>query len=67
MCLKFMQNQSCKVCNSDLEVESRCKFCDEPTQLFCHTCGIPTKKIMHPACMVIDVNSMLIEAYHHKN
>lgn len=62
-----MYNKNCKVCNSDLEIEKKCKLCDEPTHLFCHTCGIVTEKVMHPACMVIDVNSMLIEAYHHKN
>ncbi len=50
----------CVICDSLLEVEQRCKFCNEPTRLFCHTCGVMAKKISHPACMIIDVNSMLI-------
>ncbi len=60
-----MQNKSCKICDSKLEVEHRCKFCKEPTRLFCHTCGIATEKIMHPACMIIDVNSMLVKVSQH--
>ena len=58
-----MENKSCKLCGSKLEVEKRCKVCDEPTRLFCHTCGMVTEKRMHPACMVIDVNSMLVQSY----
>ena len=56
-----MENQSCKICSSRLEVEDRCKFCNEPTRLFCHSCGVMAEKIMHPACMVIDMNNMLLE------
>ena len=62
-----MKNRSCKICNSKLEVERRCKFCDEPTRLFCHTCGIVTEKMSHPACMIIDVNTMLLEAQTNRN
>lgn len=62
-----MENKSCKICNSKLEVEQRCKFCDEPTRLFCHTCGVLIAKVMHPACMIIDVNIMLLKAQAHKN
>ena len=57
-----MENKSCKICNSKLEVEKRCKFCNEPTKMFCHTCGIVTEKTSHPACMVIDTNMMLLGA-----
>ena len=56
-----MQNQSCKICDSKLEVEHRCKFCNEPTRLFCHICGVMAEKIMHPACMIIDLNNMVIK------
>ena len=42
-----MENKSCKICTSRLEVEHRCKFCNEPTRLFCHTCGIMAEKIAH--------------------
>ena len=59
-----MGNKSCKICNSKLEVERRCKVCDEPTRLFCHTCGMMAEKRMHPACMVMDVNSMLMQTTH---
>ena len=62
-----MEHKTCKACNSNLEVEKRCKLCEEPTQLFCHTCGVVTEKIMHPACMVIDVNSMIVECYSPNN
>ncbi len=62
-----MENKSCKICNSNLEVERRCKFCDEPTRLFCHTCGIMAEKMSHPACMIIDANTMLLEAQIHRN
>ncbi len=60
-----MENKSCKICNSKLEVEKRCKVCDEPTRLFCHTCGVMAEKIMHPACMVMDINSMLMQIHSH--
>ena len=60
-----MKNEVCKLCNSKLEVERRCKLCDEPTRLFCHTCGIMAEKRMHPACMVIDANSMLVQNHSH--
>ena len=58
-----MQNKTCKTCNSNLEVEKKCKFCSEPTRMFCHTCGVVAEKMSHPACMVIDANAMLVEAY----
>ena len=60
-----MNNKSCKICSSQLEVENRCKFCEEPTRLFCHTCGVMAEKIMHPACMIIDVNRMVQESQIH--
>ncbi|QUC65516.1 hypothetical protein NsoK4_04575 [Nitrosopumilus sp. K4] len=53
-------SNKCTVCNSNLEVEKTCKFCNEPTRLFCHTCGVIAEKIEHPACMVLDVNQMLL-------
>lgn len=62
-----MEHKCCKICKSVLEVENRCKFCNEPTRLFCHTCGIMAEKIMHPACMVIDTNAMLLETQTNKN
>ena len=62
-----MQNKSCRICNSTLEVEHRCKFCNEPTRLFCHTCGVVAEKTMHPACMVIDVNNMVLQTQMHQN
>ena len=62
-----MENKSCKICHSELEVERRCKFCEEPTRLFCHTCGMTTEKMMHPACMILDVNAMIQEAQIHRN
>ena len=60
-----MENKSCKICNSKLEVEKRCKVCDEPTRLFCHTCEMMAEKRMHPACMVMDINSMLVQTHSH--
>ena len=62
-----MQNKSCEICNSKLEVQHRCKFCNEPTRLFCHTCGVMAEKIMHPACMIIDVNNMALQTQIHHN
>ena len=56
-----MENKSCKICNSKLEVERRCKFCNEPTRMFCHTCGVMAEQMSHPACMIIDVNTTLLE------
>ncbi|EPA06417.1 hypothetical protein [Candidatus Nitrosarchaeum limnium] len=61
-----MQKQSCKTCSSKLEVESRCKVCDQPTKLFCHACGITHENIIHPACLVIDLNNMVLESYMHQ-
>ena len=61
-----MQNKSCKICDSKLEVEHRCKVCNESTRLFCHTCGLATEKIAHPACLVIDLNNMVLESYVHQ-
>lgn len=58
-----MENQSCKICDSKLEVEHRCKVCNEPTKLFCHTCGKAHEKIAHPACLVIDLNNMVLESH----
>ena len=62
-----MQNKSCEICNSKLEVQHRCKFCNEPTRLFCHTCVVMAEKIMHPACMIIDVNNMALQTQIHHN
>ena len=53
------ENKPCKICSSQLDIKNRCKFCNEPTRLFCHTCGIMAEKTMHPACMMIDVIRML--------
>ena len=53
--------------NSDSKlVEHRCKVRNEPTRLFCHTCGMATEKIVHPACLVIDLNNMVLESYLHQ-
>ena len=60
-----MENKPCKICTSRLEVERRCKFCNEPTRLFCHTCGVMAEKIAHPACMILDANRMLIQSDAH--
>ncbi|MDH3490278.1 MAG: hypothetical protein OEL56_07495 [Nitrosopumilus sp.] len=60
-----MENKICKICNSKLEVERVCKVCEEPTRLFCHTCGMMAEKRMHPACMILDVNSMLVQTQSH--
>ena len=60
-----MQNKSCKTCDSTLEVGQRCKVCNEPTRLFCHTCGLAAEKIAHPACLVIDLNNMVLKSYVH--
>jgi len=57
-----MNNKSCKICTSSLEVEDTCKFCDEPTRLFCHACGVVAERTSHPACMIIDVNRMMLES-----
>lgn len=56
-----MLNKSCKICDSKLEVENRCKFCNEPTRLFCNNCEVMAEKIVHPACMVVDLNNMALE------
>ncbi|MEJ2281589.1 MAG: hypothetical protein P8X97_06745 [Candidatus Bathyarchaeota archaeon] len=61
-----MQQQKCRICDSHLEVEQTCKFCNEPTKLFCHNCGLPTEKYKHPACMVLDVNSIILASYMQK-
>ena len=57
-----MHSNSCRICDSSLEVEHRCKVCDEPTRLFCHTCGVESEKIAHPACLVIDLNSLVVKS-----
>ena len=54
-----MEKKNCRICNSVLEIEQKCKLCNEPTRLFCHTCGIMAEKVAHPACMILDVNRML--------
>jgi len=61
-----MQIQTCKFCNSKLEIEQRCKFCDEPTRLFCHSCGLGGEKFKHPACMMLDVNVIILESFMQK-
>lgn len=53
-------NDKCTICNSVLEIEKTCKFCNEPIRLFCHTCGVIAEKIKHPACMVLDVSQILL-------
>jgi len=58
-----MENKSCRICSSKLEVENRCKFCSEPTRLFCHACGVMAEKRAHPACMIIDVNKMMMATH----
>ncbi|KFM19563.1 hypothetical protein AAA799P11_00552 [Marine Group I thaumarchaeote SCGC AAA799-P11] len=40
--------------------------CEEPTRLFCHTCGIEAEKIAHPACLVIDLNKLVVESLRQK-
>ena len=62
-----MENKSCKICDSQLGVEHRCKFCDEPTRLFCNTCGVMAEKIVHPACMIVDLNNMALETDMNQN
>lgn len=61
-----MYNTSCKTCDSKLEVQYRCKLCNEPTRLFCHTCVVTTEKIVHPACLVIDMNNLVLELMQQK-
>jgi len=61
-----MYSTSCKICGSNLEVEHTCKVCNEPTRLFCHTCGVTPEKIVHPACLVIDMNNLVLESMHQK-
>ncbi len=61
-----MQKQSCKICDSKLEVEHRCKICDNPTRLFCHTCGVASEKTAHPVCLIIDLNNLVLESYKHQ-
>lgn len=51
----------CKICFSQLIVKNRCKYCDEPTRLFCQSCDIMAEKIMHRTCMILDVRKMLLE------
>lgn len=60
-----MQKHSCNTCDSKLEVEHRCTVCNEPTRLFCHTCGVAPEKIVHPACLVIDLNKLVVKSYKH--
>lgn len=54
-----MQDKKCKICSSNLYIEKVCKFCQEPIHLLCKNCGMIAEKKMHPACMVMDVTSML--------
>ncbi|MFB5635465.1 hypothetical protein [Candidatus Nitrosopumilus sediminis] len=61
-----MHSNSCRICESKLEVEHICKVCEEPTRLFCHTCGIEAEKITHPACLVIDLNRLVVESLRQK-
>ena len=56
-----MENKPCKICNSDLDVQRRCKGCGEPTRLFCPDCGIMAEKIMHPVCLLKDIDSMVVQ------
>ena len=56
-----MMNTSCKICNSNLEVEQRCRSCNEPTRMFCHSCGMTTQKMAHPACVIIGMHEIFQE------
>ena len=58
-----MENKPCKICDSYLEVQRKCKVCDEPTRLFCHDCGILAEKIIHPACLLKDISFMMVQTY----
>lgn len=60
-----MKTKLCKICNAELEVEVKCKVCNEPTRLFCHACGIVREKENHPRCMLIDLNALMIESRIH--
>ena len=57
-----MNTKSCAICNTELEVEAKCKACDRPTRLFCHACGTVREKQSHPDCMIRDLASLMIEA-----
>ena len=61
-----MQKPSCKTCNSKLEVGHRCKVCNEPTILFCNTCGVAPEKIAHPTRLATDQNNMVLESHIHQ-
>ena len=61
-----MQKLSCKTCDLKLEVVHGCKVCNEPTILFCHAYSVAPEKIVHPACLVIDLNNMVLESCIHQ-
>ena len=60
-----MKNNSCKICNVELEVEARCKRCNKPTRLFCHVCGIVREKESHPKCMMNDLATLIVRSRTH--
>jgi len=59
----YSEPQSCNIRFSQLIVKNRCTFCNEATRLFCHLCDIMAEKIMHPACMILDIHKMSLALY----
>ena len=55
-----MRNDSCRRCGNKLEISKKCDICDKPNQYHCHVCGYESEKQIHSKCMVIDVNSKLL-------
>ena len=47
-----MKEESCRHCGTSLEVKSKCEFCEQVDQFFCHNCGYTTEKQIHASCIV---------------
>ena len=47
-----MRIDSCRTCGIELEINQRCKVCDEAIEFYCHSCGNTTEKLIHRQCMI---------------
>ncbi len=56
-----MKIDSCRKCGTELEVEKKCKVCNDEIQFFCHKCGNVTDEQIHSVCYLVTMNHNLLK------
>jgi len=57
-----MKDNSCRSCGNTLEVKKTCNICSQANQFFCHNCGYVSEEQIHFQCMMISLDSALLNA-----